>query len=44
VLTTDRLTYSQTDRANQYTIKKPVRDMLSYGVEGDDYAYNLEDN
>jgi hypothetical protein len=41
---TDRLMNSQTDRANQYTIEKPVRDMLLYGAEGDDCAYNLEDN
>jgi hypothetical protein len=44
VLTMDRLTYSQTDRANQYTIEKLVRDMISYEAEEDDYAYNLKDN
>jgi hypothetical protein len=45
VLTTDRLMNSQTDdRVNQYTIEKPVRNMLSYGAEGDNCAYNLEDN
>jgi hypothetical protein len=44
VLTTDRLTDSQADETNQYTIREPVRDMLSYGAEGDDCAYNLEDN